>query len=118
APRTAIVSTKFAEKHWPGENPLGKRFGYGLGLNVKESDWLSVVGVVGPTVQGEYRRDMAEAPQTYIPYMQRSSRSLTIFTKAKSGGDATALAKIVRQVVHELDADQPVFWPQTLEEMV
>ncbi len=118
APRVAIVSTKFAEKHWPGENPLGKRFVYGWGLNVKESDWLTVVGVVGPTVQGEYRQEMTDAPQSYVPFTQPwGTRSLTVFSKARNG-DAAALAKVVRQVVHEFDADQPVFWPQTLDEMV
>ena len=116
--RTAVVSTKFADKHWPGENPLGKRFVYGPGLNVKDGDWVTVVGVVAPTVQGEYRTDMSEAPQTYVPYTQRyGSRSLTVFTKGRIG-DPAALAKVVQQTVHDLDADQPIFWPQTLDEMV
>ena len=119
-PRTAIVSTKFADKHWPGENPLGKRFVYGWGLNVKEGDWLNVVGVVTPTLQGDFQRDMIDAPQTYVPYTQQrdGSRDLTVFTRARGGGDAAALAKVVRQTVHELDADQPIFWPQTLDAMV
>jgi predicted permease len=120
APRTVIVSTKFAEKNWPHENPLGHRLVYGWGLNTKESDWFTIVGVVTPTVQGEFERDMVDAPQTYVPYTQQrdGARFLTVFTQARGGGEAASLATVVRQTVRELDADQPIYWPQTLEEMV
>ena len=86
---------------------------------MNEDDWFTIVGVVSPTLQGEFEPGMADAPQTYVPYTQQrdGSRNLTVFTRAR-GGDAAALAKVVRQVVHEFDADQPIFWPQTLDAMV
>ena len=119
APAVALVSTAFADKHWPGESPLGRRFVYGWGLNVKPGDWISVIGVVTPTLQGEFQREMVDVPQTYLAYTQRrDTRTMTLFTRVRGSGDPAALANVVRLTVHELDADQPIFWPQTLEAMV
>ncbi len=119
APHVAVVSTAFAERHWPGENPLGRRFVYGWGLNVKPDDWFSVIGVVTPTLQGEFQREMVDVPQTYLPYTQRRDvRNMTLFTRRRGSGDPAMLANVVRQTVHELDADLPIFWPQTLDDMV
>ena len=44
-PPVAIISEEMAGRFWPGENPIGKRFQYGVpGEN---SHWHTVVGVVG-----------------------------------------------------------------------
>ena len=119
APKVAVISTRFAERFWPGENPLGKRFVFGRGLNVRREDWLDVIGVVAPTIQGDYNNDTANLPQAYVPYTQADNeRNMTVFTKAHPGQSAAALAPVVRAAVRSLDEDQPIFWPQTLEQMV
>jgi len=120
APKVAVVSTRFAERHWPRENPLGKRFVYGLGLDVKPEDWMTVVGVVTPTRQGQFENDDEERPQTYVPHTQQTNlRFMTLFAKARGGppsrgfgvaGEAVALAPLVRATVRGLDEDLPIYF--------
>ncbi|MBA4136915.1 MAG: hypothetical protein C0518_06320 [Opitutus sp.] len=114
----AVISSKFAERHWPGENPLGKRFAYGDGSRPGEIKWLTVIGVVSPTLQGEFQDFMTNIPQAYIPFTQRrEARFNTIFTRARAG-DASNLAPVIRTTVRTLNDDLPIYWPQTLERMV
>ena len=40
-----VINRALAEKAWPGESALGKRFSY----SDDPPDWLTVVGVVGAT---------------------------------------------------------------------
>jgi putative ABC transport system permease protein len=117
--RVAVVSTKFAERHWPRENPLGKRFVYGLGLNVKPDDWCMVVGIVSPTLQS-YQRGMIDVPQTYVPFTQvgGDARALNVFVRARNASAAATLAPVLRTTGRELDADEPIIQPQTLATMV
>ncbi len=114
----AIVSSKFAERYWPGENPLGRRFAYGDGRNPAELKWLTVVGVVAPTLQGNFSNFMADVPQAYVPFTQRSeARFQTLLTKARAG-DGADLAPVIRATVRSLNDDLPIYWPQTLGAMV
>lgn len=114
----AIVSSKFAERYWPGENPLGKRFAYGDGSKPEALVWLTIVGVVAPTMQGNFSNFMSDVPQSYQPFTQRNeARFQTLFIKARAG-DGANLAPVVRSVVRQLNDDLPIYWPQTLGAMV
>jgi predicted permease len=112
----AVVSSRFVERYWPGQNPLGKRFAYAPGNN-EPPKWLTVVGVVSPTLQGDFH-GRAETPQAYVPYTQRNeARFFTLITKARNG-DAASLSAVVRATVRELNDDLPIYWAKTLEQMV
>lgn len=114
----AIVSSRFVEQYWPGENPLGKRFAFGDPAKPEELKWLTVVGVVSATLQGNFQNFMSNVPQAYIPFSQREeARFMTVFTKARVG-DGTNLAAVVRGTVRSLNDDLPIYWPRTLEAMV
>ncbi|MCM2273535.1 MAG: ABC transporter permease [Candidatus Didemnitutus sp.] len=114
----AIVSSRFVEKYWPGENPLGQRFAYGDGSKPAELKWLTVIGVVSPTLQGNFQGEWSNMPQAYVPFSQRNeARFMTVFTRARTG-DAAALAPVVRTTVRALNDDLPIYWPRTLEAMV
>lgn len=114
----AIVSSRFVERHWPGQNPIGKRFAYAPGNDQQPPRWLTVIGVVSPTLQGNFNARVTDIPQAYVPYTQRTeARFFTVITKAR-GGDPADLAAVVRATVRELNDDLPIYWPQTLEKMV
>ncbi|WP_438480962.1 ABC transporter permease [Oleiharenicola lentus] len=116
AEKVAIVSTQFAAKFWPGEDPLGKRFRYGTGVK-NDAAWLTVVGIVTPTLQGQFENSAQEMPQTYTPYTQaREARFMTLFVKGR--GDVSTLAGVVRSTVRSIDEDLPVYWSRTLDDMV
>ncbi|MDB6165417.1 MAG: macrolide transporter ATP-binding/permease protein [Lacunisphaera sp.] len=112
----ALVSSAFVEKYWPGENPLGKRFRQGSGRPGEEIKWLTVVGVVGATLQGQFEGDVP--PQAYIPHTQQKEMfRMTLFVKAR-GGDPAALAPVIRREVQALNADLPIYFAQTLDHMI
>src|SRR5262249_11958161 len=66
-PFVAVVSESFAKRHWPGQNPIGKRFKIAV-------DMRTVVGVVGDIrVRGLER---ASEPQVYLPATQVKDQNI------------------------------------------
>ena len=66
----AVVSESFARKHWPEEDPLGKRFQVAFRERI-------VAGVVGDIkVRGLER---VSEPQIYLPYQQVPDGALGFF---------------------------------------
>jgi len=99
----AVVSASFAERYWPGQDPIGKTFRH---LDTTRT----VVGVVGDIkVRGLER---TSEPQMYLPAAQAPDpfpggfdpKDLVI----RHSGQQQALVSAVRQIVHSIDADQPI----------
>jgi len=109
-PRTvAVVNEPFAQRYWPGRDPLGQQFKFG-GLD-SESPWLTVVGVVGDV------DELYEVEETvYIPFGFRPDPDLSLVVH--TAADPGAFAPQVRDAVWEIDSDQPVENLTTLEEML
>jgi putative ABC transport system permease protein len=111
APRVAIINETAARSHWPGVDPLGKRFT--LGNPQGDAPWLTIVGVVADT-----RRAGVEHPvftESYQPYTQ-DPRSMTLLVR--TAGDPTAVAPALRAVIREIDPDQPLGQVASLETLV
>ena len=102
-----MVDETFAQKHYPGEDPLGKR----LKFHSKESPWMEIVGVVNHVKH--YGVDQDSRIEMYLPYTQSPIPSFTIL--AKTSGDPSRLASAVAQAVASVDADVPLYAVQTLE---
>lgn len=99
APHVALVSQPSAERFWPGEDPLGKRFRWG-GSEGAERPWATVVGVV-PHVP--HHGDETDIPSIYVPFAQSPTRFFS-FT-VRTAGDPVASADAVRDAVLRADAD-------------
>ncbi len=108
-PAVAIVNQQFAKTYWPGQEAVGKR----LRIDSKKNGWLQVVGVAET---GKYTF-MGEPPMPflYLPFAQNPRNSMYLLTN--STGDPAALVAPLRQLVHTLDPDQPVFNVRTLEDL-
>ncbi len=63
APRVAMVSQVLAERYFPGDDPLGRRFKL-----AEDGEWITVVGIVGDVVYDWFanRRN----PTVYVPLAQ------------------------------------------------
>jgi putative ABC transport system permease protein len=98
APKVVIISETFARKHWPGEDPIGKRVSIGYN-NLKA---LEIVGVVGDVKQGE----LAETapPEMYTPFPQTPWPFLSFVVRTV--GKASSMAGSMRAMVARLDPDQ------------
>jgi predicted permease len=111
----AVVSESFAHRHWPGQNPLGKRF------NVAFSE-RTVVGVVGHVqVRGLER---PSEPQVYLPYRQVPDGALLgymprdLVLRLAPGLDGGALLPRLRAIVRSADAELPISHVRTMEDIV
>jgi predicted permease len=101
-----IVNQRFADVHFRGENPLGRRLrltqraGPGDGA---PTPWLTVVGVA-PTIR--QRRTAVPDPIVFLPFRAEAPAAMTIVFRSRD--DAAALA-IVRERVAAFDSLLPVF---------
>jgi putative ABC transport system permease protein len=99
-PRVAIVDQAMAEKTWPRQDPVGKRF-FIPGPNWKEHP-LTVVGVV-PTLR-LYGYSLAPRnAQIYLPESQSPVRSFFVVARGRAG--VVGLENGVRLVARRIDAD-------------
>ena len=107
APLVAIVNEQFAKQYWPNQDAIGKR----LRIEGKK-DWLQIIGIAKT---GKYLF-VAEQPTPflYIPFAQNPRMSMVLF--AETNGDPTAAIGPLREVVHTLDANQPIFNVRTIQD--
>jgi putative ABC transport system permease protein len=110
--RVAVVNRTMAERFWPGDDPLGKRFRFG-GADEADSEWFTIVGVAGNVRHGR----LGEPPenQFYIAYSQAAYRGMVVLLR--TAGDPTALAPALRREVRAVDPQLPVFELETMNEM-
>jgi predicted permease len=110
SPAVAVINEAFARKHWPNENPVGKR----LKLSPESPAWTSVAGVVADA----RTESLAEGtiPQIYLCAYQRPAKDLAIFVRGRL--DTAAIPVQLREQVQSVDAELPVFGAQTLNDLV
>jgi putative ABC transport system permease protein len=110
--RTVLVNQAMARKFWPGQDPIGKRFGQGQ----DRREWYEVVGVVGDT------RSYGLAQRTPYEFFrtidQDSFPFMTVVLEARDGADPAALVPTARQLIRSMDSGMPVTNVQTLGEVV
>jgi predicted permease len=104
--RVVIVNQTFAERYWPGQEPIGKQV---VSDFTKES--FTVVGVARNAKYNQLNE--APIPFVYLPLYQVYRAGMTI--NARVSGDPLAFSKAIDQAVHELDPDVVVFDITTLD---
>jgi predicted permease len=112
-PWVAVVSTSFAERYWPGQDPIGKTFRH-------LDRTRTVVGVVGDVkVRGLER---TSEPQMYLPAQQAPDDMPAIFDPKdlviRHAGQDAALFSAVRQIVRTVDPAQPISAVRPLDVVV
>jgi putative ABC transport system permease protein len=123
APPVVIINEWFAKRHWPGEDPLGKR----LNLGAADSpSWLTVVGVVKNVVRRAWIAPPEE--ELYVPYLQDRNyltssavvsaafASMTLVLRASD--DPSTLVPSIRNTVRTLSSTVAVSAVQTMEQIV
>jgi predicted permease len=110
-PGVAVVDDYMAQQLWPNQDPIGKRLHFG-GINDTDSPWITVVGVVGRVKQ--YTLDADSRIALYVPQMQYQTRAMNVVMR--SSNDPVALAGAVKQQIHELNPDLPLYNVTTMQE--
>ena len=101
APLVAVVNQTFAQRHFPNENTIGKRFGF-------DPDKPGEIEIVGIARDAKYTSQRAEIePTVYQPW--RQSGPLHAGTvELRTAGDPSAYVAAVREAMHEVDSNLPV----------
>jgi predicted permease len=107
----AVVDEFAAHRLWPNENPLGKPIKLGTKEPVRE-----VVGVVGSVDAPLLVTLLAgRLGQVYLPFAQVPKPGMSLVVRYE--GQATPLISAMRDVVRQVDVDQPVFQIRTMDEV-
>jgi putative ABC transport system permease protein len=112
SPPVALVSETFARQFFRGEDPIGRRFFFGL--PDRDEDWITIVGLVadarrsGPVEQVR--------PYVLLPHAQYPTRGLDIVIRAAR--EPLALLPQVRAAVRAVDPEQPLLDARTLDHAV
>jgi predicted permease len=108
APSVAVINQTLARRHFPTEDPIGKRV---TGNNGRT--WTTIVGVVADTrYNGLDQEPVAEA---YLPFALSGFRDQRVFVRTTL--DPMLMAERLRGAVHALDAGQPITEVQTMADV-
>ncbi len=115
AVRVAVVNQRFAARHWPGEDPLGKRIRFfnGTTSGTTPEAWMTVVGVVSNIIQDDTTRQEF-SPLVYMPYRQRADQGMWVLARTRV--PPGSLISAFRHAVQELDPDLDVYGPMVLDQ--
>jgi putative ABC transport system permease protein len=111
-----IVNETMARQYWPGQTVLGRRLK--LGDPQEDIPWLEVIGVVADVRQ--MGLDEPVKAEMYLPYSQVTThpwfipRDLAI----RTSGDPAALVGVVRNIIQEVDPDQPISNIATMSQLL
>jgi putative ABC transport system permease protein len=103
-----VINETMARRHWPGEDPIGRRIRFG------QQPWATIVGVVADVrVRGPREPTQVE---TYIPYWQNPEPGINVVLK--TAVDPQALAEPLRRAVKEVNPGIAVASVETMDETI
>jgi len=102
-PQVAVINQALAEGLWPGENPLGKQVTWGDPSD-DGTEWAEIVGIVGNTLFESL--DSEPRSEIFRPFSQSPMPFLTMVIKSRA--ESEMVFSSLRQVVADIDPDQPV----------
>jgi putative ABC transport system permease protein len=110
SPPVVIINEPFARRHWPNEDPLGKR------IRVADEDApREIVGVVKALKQDQWTAE--PNLEMYLPHLQAAApRGLALVVR--SSGDPLALVGAIENQVWSIDKNLPVSEIRTMQEVI
>ncbi len=125
APRTVIVNDTMARLYWPKGDAIGRRIYLGreygrreafAGANMDDSA-LTIIGVVSDVKQTR----VIETPtrqEMYLPLAQQMNPPRIMAVLVRSTQNPTQLTAAIRSSIQSIDAEQPIFDVNTMDQVV
>jgi predicted permease len=108
APLVVVINEEMARRYWPGQDPIGRRFKYGLDPGA-ERPWKTVVGVVA-----DMRRQRLDEPA--IPYMFQPGVGSQMDLAVRTAGDPEQWREAIRAEMRRLDPLAPPYGIVSVEQ--
>jgi putative ABC transport system permease protein len=110
APVAAVINQKFAERVWPGQDPIGKKFRV---FNSEQEQPEVVVGVVANVKTNGLDQD--DSLDVYESVVQHPWPDTVVFVRTAQGGES--LLPSIRAIIAEYDPELAVSSVATMEEI-
>jgi predicted permease len=117
---SAVINTRFAQRHFGAEDPIGQRIELSVDQaggpappGVPTSLTATIVGIV-PNVRQRNLQDRETDPVAYLPFRADPRAFVTLL--ARSEGDPTGLTPLLREEVRAIDPDLPLFNIRTMDQ--
>jgi len=118
---STIINQRFAQLHFPNEDPIGRRItlsidlqgGAAPGNGIPVSLTATIVGIAPNVRQRDFEKPDPD-PVAYLPFRTDPRAFMTLLVRSQ--GDPNAMAPILREEVRAIDADLPLFGIQTLDQ--
>jgi putative ABC transport system permease protein len=94
----AVITRSLAERAWPGQDPIGKRFKFGHAD--APSPWTTVVGVVDDV---RYRELTNPRPVVYVAWAQQTDKPPLSFVVTRGTAGHRLAARDVDRLVREIE---------------
>ena len=111
----AVINQRMAEMYWPGEDPIGKRFGIGypeMGL-----PWVEGIGVVGNTLS--VGAESGFEPEYFLPFAQLPNSSPSgSYLMIRTGMNPHQATKEVERKIQALYPANPVHDVRLMDDRV
>jgi predicted permease len=102
APKVVVVNQTFANKYFPNEDPVGKRFTF-------DSTKPDEVEIIGLAKDAKYARQRDEIPPTaYVSWRQEMRAMAGAIFEVRTAGDPNIAVNAIRQAVREVDDALPL----------
>jgi predicted permease len=105
-PPVVVVNQSFAELHWPGEDPIGKR----IAFPGDDPNWITVIGMTQDVKHYGLSEEMR--PGVYLSADRVPQSSLTVVVR--TGVDPLSIAERARELVLERDPEVPIYRAATM----
>jgi predicted permease len=109
SPLVVVINETMAERFWPGQEAIGKRFKF-----FGDADFTTVIGIARNAKYNGVAED--PIPFIYQPLRQNYTPAATLHVRAAA--DAAGLAAPVRREVTQVDPTLSVFDTRTLDDQV
>ena len=107
-----MINETFARLYWPGTSPLGARIRFGGAT----APWRTVVGVVRDVRERGF--DLSSKPGAYVVYSQLGNAWTPEQLVVRASGDLSALVGPIREIVAEVDREQPIAAIRTMDAII
>ena len=112
-PDVIAINEAFADRFFPGEDPIGKRIRPSIQVEAgKEPAWREIIGVVSNIRYRGLTKDVG--PEYYVPQSQIPFDSMVLMVK--TAGNPHGIVGSIRDAVRDLDKNLPLYNIRTLDE--